>query len=181
MRLRPSTSTLQHRFADYAGILLMCRLFLVVATVFPMLVHSILGCCWHHAHVAASGHDLNRPGTEDAHDAGRFKSCCHGHSHNKATAASTDVKGLSRETRAANGSSCPAHDSAPCDEEHCTEYWAETAQAKISFAAWIVQLTTGQTPDCFHRMSTISIGSPVPQYPRAIASRPHARAQVWLI
>lgn len=159
----------------------MCRLFLVVATVFPMLVHSILGCCWHHAHVAASVHHKQQSGCGNTHKITRYKSCCHGHSHDAPVSEPVDLKCCSGETRSTNVPGCPTHDSAPCDKEHCTEYWAETAQGKISFAAWIVHLVTGQTPDRFYRMSMIRIGSPVPQYPQASELRPHARTQVWLV
>lgn len=76
----------------------------------PMLLHSILGCCWHHAHESCCGTGNTRvvcqssvESPADAH-ADHVNSPCHNHVHGTGNSGESPAE--------------PRPDS-PCDEERC--------------------------------------------------------------
>jgi hypothetical protein len=160
---------------------LMSRLFLVAATVLPMLIHSIVGCCWHHAHGATPLGGCEQFDTEVFHQAGKHKSCSHDHSPNGPSAGTADAKPVAKATGQANDPGCPADGPPPCDEGRCVEFWAESAKEKIGFAVWIVELATGRPSDFVPQQSMSSIRLLDLHASQAEAASPRAQTQVWIV
>ena len=96
----------------------MCMKLVVLVTLLTMLAHSILGCCWHHAH-GDHGTPCDTASVEvDIHS----HQCAHHHGPN----------GSSTEVPVSHGPA-PCKHHAPCDEVDCVFLFVKSL--RITFAS----------------------------------------------
>ena len=82
------------------------------ATLLPMLVHSILGCCWHHAH-----DECDRPcehSTAESHDG-------HRHAHDQSSGHNVPFV------------PAPCEHDDPCDDARCIDLAAQPVRNVLAF------------------------------------------------
>ena len=159
----------------------MCRLLIVVATVVPMLIHSILGCCWHHAHAAMPVGSCEQSDKELSGPDRLSKCCGHGHPRDQSPAVSDVAKSSSRSTEQTSDPCCPDDEQSPCDEDRCVVFWAESTKQKIGLPGRILELATDQTFESVSCQSMNSVRLLVLQAPQINAASPRARTQVWIV
>lgn len=80
---------------------------IVSVTLLPMLIHSIFGCCWHHAH--SDGNLNGVASTSESH-------CCHKHHASKPSDPVPPV---------------PCEHDEPCDDMRCVYLAAEPARSQL--------------------------------------------------
>lgn len=159
----------------------MCRLFVVAATMLLMLVHSILGCCWHHTHAVQHVCVSEQSDTELLRHDRVQKSCGHGHQH-EASHEKTNIAKLSLvTTESPDDSDCPSDDQSPCEEDRCVDFWSEATKQKIGFADLVVDLAIGQPAEFVSSQLTSSVRWLVLENPQANPLSPRARTQVWVV
>ena len=169
------------------GSLTMRTKFVSLATLLPMLLHSVLGCCWHHAHSGACdslpGHFANSESEsgddksgEHGHQAG-----CHGH-----RAVMTEAAPAAADVVCSTDCSSPANEdetpSEPCREDHCVYVASGKIEPPKPFVMSCFDVTSEGTsgllplsPVSIHRSNHQGDYSP----PTSLSLR--ARTQVWLI
>ena len=158
-----------------------------LATLLPMLLHSILGCCWHHDHggvldsllgnvtVNAAKHDDDRAG-DHAHRFG-----CHIHSASMPDHDS-GFSGVVCPTDCASPGQKHDTPCEPCREEHCVYVGSGKIELPKLFGSSCLDVTSEVTsgllplsPMSIHGLKHQGDHSP----PTSLSLR--ARTQVWLI
>lgn len=156
-------------------------------TIAQMLLHSILGCCWHHRHssdvMVAAG-----PANAGHHSATTEVRDCTHHHHDTAKRPDKAKKHETPDLHEGHSSSpdpCQHQQHKPCDTDRCTLDAAATVRAPqllthFDFAALaiLVPPTAGLLPT-----STVSCGSHTANAAdlQLRAMRLRAVRQVWLI
>lgn len=108
----------------------MCTRLVVLVTLLPMLIHSILGCCWHHAHFDQSDVFRGQSLKADIHR----HQCTHHHCSGNA----------SNETpKSPVPAPCKHH--APCEEVRC-EFLAEKS-IRVVFALTMTSAFVAPEPN----------------------------------
>ena len=155
----------------------MLHKFVSLATLIPMLLHSILGCCWHHAHC------------ELAESSGwQTVNCEHhsGASRKDQHSACGDRSRIGDKCAAACGSNCPAprdHQGTPhepCREDRCV--YVGFPQGDLPKLALMPGFPCA-SENAVHYLSPMAIAcshSHSEQPPQTLLST-RARTQVWLI
>ncbi len=137
--------------------------FSTVITAIALLLHALLGCCWHHGHAHAMGCDHQ-------HGAALAESACHEHSHEH-----DDAEDSQSQPQPDGG--CPES----CDEGSCVFVRAESnpaGQMALAGAVDFVPLPLAATHDGTANWAGqyvpihLDVGPPV---------RTHLRFQVLLI
>lgn len=159
----------------------MCRSFVVAATMLPMLVHSILGCCWHHAHAAADIDVCEHSNADLSRQVHFHKSCSHGHQYEDGVRGANVAKFSVVEAESTDDSGCPGDDQSPCEEDRCMDFLSDATKQRIGFANWIVDLAIGQPFEFASNQLTSCVRRFVLQNPHANPSSPRARTQVWVV
>ena len=158
----------------------MLHKFVTLATLIPMLLHSILGCCWHHDHceivVSPGSHAAScelHPGDNDAGSLDRNSGCDH---HSSV--------GDNRVAACADNCQWPADHQGtphePCGEDRCVYVGFPLGElSKLTLATGVggtsedaVRLLSPMAIVCSHRHGE--------QPPQTLLST-RARTQVWLI
>lgn len=141
----------------------------------PMLLHSILGCCWHHAHecvcISPSARAACVAGIESVaeEEAGHTATRCHHHEHGAGVAGDQPAE------------PCPH---SPCDEERCL--FASTSLAapqQVAALEWMLCSVFAVTADLpVPSGSLLSVSRDlVDGRPSLPAQQRRALAQVWLV
>ncbi|MEZ6066187.1 MAG: hypothetical protein R3B90_10875 [Planctomycetaceae bacterium] len=150
--------------------------------IVPMLLHSIIGCCWHHAHTgggehvhvaAFAGHSHgheDRRHEEHGHEEHGQQDC--GHEHQVGEAPEESLPGESP--------ACPS----PCEESRCTFCGTTRLVTAMSSAELLTPLLTGPAKEM---MATVAV-SQQPQWEccegtqcSAAALKLRALIQVWQV
>lgn len=136
----------------------------------PMLLHSILGCCWHHAHHSACHPGNPRIVCQSSIELPTYTdhatSPCHHHEHGTGEPGESPTE--------------PCQDS-PCDEERCL--FASTSMGVVTQT---FVLEWGSCDSCF--VATVELLAPVGSRLELVdgllppsAGQRRALTQVWLI
>jgi len=163
VRIAPVTSRPVPMFSQVASLL----------ALLPMLLHSILGCCWHHAHYSVCHSENSRvvcqSSVESPAHADHATSLCHNHEHGAGNPGESPIE--------------PCPDS-PCDEERCL--FASTSMGVV------LQTVALEWRWCSFFVATVELPAPVGslvgarhelldgRLPPSAAQR-RALTQVWLI
>ena len=151
----------------------MCRLLAVLATLLPMLFHSVFGCCWHHAHSGCHSH-FGATSIVDARPTEIHQHTC-GHHQQTTDTSSSGLNGAP---------SCrlpqPILPSHQCDEEHCV-YVVEKAHvfAVFQLSGWTSPgLNLAICPEC---LSDRIVGQISCVRDKKAGAELRALVQVWLV
>ena len=146
-----------------------------LVALLPMLLHSILGCCWHHAHPCGCEVDGARAVCQAGFDSSNHEhvgdSACPSHRTSQEVESSSELP----------DDPCRHF---PCDEERCSfvNTAATVAQQSIDLElAWISVLLAYRDLSVPHdSMSTVQ-HSCCEDVPRVNDGERRALTQVWLI
>jgi len=137
-----------------------------------MLLHSICGCCWHHAH----GECSDSHAVTDSPRASNSGATCRQHDHQHASSRGTDDANHDGEEPAEPHD----HDDAPCEHGSCVYVAGKSLELSQPFTL---------APDCCFvfesviestsRITTRVVADVEPHYESALAAC--ARLQVWNI
>ena len=103
----------------------MVHLLTIAATLMSVLLHGLLGCCWHHTH-AQEAAILTR---QSSRNCTHVSHCC---AHEGSGPAQTP--GSEQQS--------PDHDT-PCDEESCVFYVGEVKKDESRVVGLVAELPTG--------------------------------------
>ena len=134
---------------------------IVAVTLLPMLMHSILGCCWHHAHAEGrlnSAHAQSEAHTSNRH--GHRHLCCH---HD------------------CNDASVPIEHNEPCDDVRCVYLVAQPMRSDVTAGtqAEFAPLHSDAMPDSSANVT--GFRNPQPNIGVATLSQHRAQTQVWVL
>lgn len=158
------------------GCLEMWRTCGMIATLLPMLFHSIFGCCWHHAHCVGqvSTDSVAVESNCDHHNASR--STCPRHGESKYSVAVSPA-----DSPPANESESPNNDGHPCDENRCVFLPCETQRQDSALEIGRLVLAVDFRPS---RVSNLPCE--VPLFPAPLSELTsfvslRAMTQVWIV
>lgn len=145
-----------------------------LATLLPMLLHSILGCCWHHAHSSICETMSCEVSTE------RVSGCLHHSDANSETAHPHPLADC-----APNSSSPADHGETPlkpCDEVRCVYVGAATVQLPKDNSPFCFNFTAEAHPSLVSlSLMTVHGSQRLSDNSLPTSQSLRARAQVWLI
>ena len=137
---------------------------MVSVTLLPMLVHSIIGCCWHHAHV---------DGDLACQHENAESQVCHGHKHAHEHMVGTDSNAPVVPT--------PCEHEDGCDEVRCVYVATESLRITMAFE-FNAHAVAFDVPCDIVVMSPIVSMSNLNQPPRVVvALQQCALTQVWIV
>ena len=148
----------------------MCSQLATVMTLLATLLHSALGCCWHHVHACecgSSGQLVQAAAVSPTHSS---RCCSHSTDSQHRDSQSPEVD--------RNAPACPAepahqHDS--CSEAHCVYVNSRVQQLAMSLE--LPPLVVVNPPTCLATPGRVEFCSRLP----AAARQLRALMQVWLI
>lgn len=150
----------------------MCGKIASLIALLPMLIHSIFGCCWHHAHCHV-GHACSAVSSADEHSASDH---CHLGDSDCRHDRSTDASG---ETHLAEQDS----DDAPCDEDRCAhgEMLITTVSPFMGLQVWAITQCAVTGASSVQQSEFTVWGNSQDKLPSCSSRERRALTQVWLI
>ena len=150
----------------------MLRCTLTILTLATMLVHSLFGCCWHHAHAPEA------PATANVQ-----QKSAHTHCHGRPGNARRDVEDASTISSEGNSEFPDDHQGRPCDEEVCTFVGSSSVKVKTpsQFPSGGSLCLPCLTLPAAEARQTLSAGTNRALSTRAPSVRICQLTQVWLL
>ncbi len=152
--------------------------FASIIALTPMLLHSILGCCWHHVHGCSCAVNASITSLLDSDDLSSQSSCCachHEHGNGHTTCCENSHL----------PAPCDSHHESPCCEVHCvymTNAPAEVPSSASESGYWgaVAELS----PRIAHGLANVSHSSRAESIDPERLLAPAVRLsllQIWLI
>lgn len=154
----------------------MWRTWSMIATLLPMLFHSVFGCCWHHAHCF---------GQESPESVAVESKCGHHHATRSSCPHYGALNQLALESPTdsslANDAESPCNDGRPCEEDRCVFLPCDTVKQDFDIEACSLVLGVDFRQSRIPGLSFEVLRFPAP--PDRLTSTVSSRAmiQVWVV